>query len=193
MIDPQRVEKWRGWMDAINHDVGHLLLRRTLFLRLHAMRAENPELLKNGDPFFLFLGELFVDSVVVGIRRQLKRKDANSLMHLLHDLAVPPGLPKRDGSHLDVAIPTGDIAELKRIARVCEDYADSRIAHLDSREPTLPTEQEVYDSLDALKGLVEKYFFLLHGGSIDVEPHYFLRFNEAFTFTWLPKLAPHTP
>jgi hypothetical protein len=175
-------------MDAIHRDVGHLLLRRTLFNHLHDIRAKNPDLLRTGNPFFAFLGELFVDSVVVGIRRHLK-KDENCLVRLLQDLTEPPGLPLRSGGYLDVATPTSDIDELKRIASACEDYADKRIAHLDPRGPDMPAPQEVYDALDALERMIKKYFLLLHGGSIDIEPHLLVPFDDAFTFPWRPDLA----
>lgn len=189
MSEDLRVEKWKRWMNAIHHDVGDLLLRRRLFKHLHDIRAKNPDLLKTGNPFFAFLGELFVDSVVAGIRRQLKSRDENCLVHLLQDLTEPPGLPLRNGGYLPIATPAGDIDELKRIASACEDYADKRIAHLDSNGPEVPTPQEVYDALDALKSMIEKYFMLLHGRSIEVEPLLLVPFDAAFAFPWRPDLA----
>jgi hypothetical protein len=215
----QRVEKWRRWIDVIQRDLGRLLLRRTLFKDLVKMRDENPRLTEHGDAFFGFLSEIYVDSVVIGIRRQLKvHPDGVSLVGLLREIADGPNFLTREGYYdlwraagyadpdslpsaqgdfdafagrggalLDPAVPSRDLKELKRIAAACERYADRRIAHRDKRaSAATPTPKDVYDSLDRLEKLTAKYFLLLTGSGLDVEPHLQLPIWYAFTFPWKP-------
>lgn len=213
----QRIEKWRRWIDVIQEDLGRLLLRRTLFKDLVKMRDENPRLKEHGDAFFGFLTELFVDSVVIGIRRQLKdHRDSISLARLLREIADNPELLTREGYYdlwraagyadpdslpsargdfdafagrggalLDPAVPSRDLKELKGIAAACERYADWQVAHRDRRATRATLKpKDVYDSLDRLEKLTAKYFLLLTGGGLTVEPSLQLPIWYAFTFPW---------
>lgn len=98
----ERVEKWRRWIDVIQRDLGRLLSRRTVFKGLLKMRGENPRLKEHGDAFFAFVSEIYVDSLVVGIRRQLKdHPDGISLVRLLREIVENPEILTREG-HYDL-------------------------------------------------------------------------------------------
>lgn len=209
------VEKWQRWIDAIRADVGHVLLRRTLFRGLIDIRAKSSFVLAHGNALFWFLGDLFRDSVLMGIRRQVKSgSESISLVRLLTEIAATPhllsrkrhvsfyrttssltrimasrefdGFSRAGGAFVDSDLVRRDIQELRTICRSCEAHADKRVAHYDRKPPKNVLEpSEVYAALDAIERLVKRYYLLPHVVGTDVEPVLQMPIWYVFSAPWI--------
>ena len=123
------------------------------------------ERLDTQSPFFGFFERTYGDSIIMGIRRQLKANNKSiSVARLLIEVAAKPDLVTRSdffelfkdygspqidrirheaferfalpGSpHIDSARIAADLQLLKNRCKGAEDYADWRIAHWDRRQP----------------------------------------------------------
>jgi hypothetical protein len=161
--DPQ-FEKWCGWLETIRDDVQTLYFYRYIFQGIVDIVMRN-ERLDTQSPFFGFLERTYGDSIVMGIRRQLKASNESiSLASLLREVIAKPDLVTRSdffqvfkdfgslridrirhetfdrfalsGSpHVDPARVETDLQLLKDRCKAAEDYADRRIAHWDRRQP----------------------------------------------------------
>jgi hypothetical protein len=157
-------KKWCDWLNTIRDDVQTLYFYRYIFQGVVDIVSGN-EQLDTQSPFFGFLERIYGDSVVMGIRRQLKVHDNSiSLAILLIEVAAKSelvtrsdffevfkdyGSPRIDqirhetfnrfalpGSpHIDPVRIEADLQLLKERCEAAEDYADRRIAHWDRRQP----------------------------------------------------------
>ena len=61
-----------------------------------------------------------------------------------------------------------DLEELKSKAKICEKYADRRIAHSDKRAiSSIPTFPDLDKCIDFLELLIKKYYLLFRAGSLN--------------------------
>lgn len=92
--DP-RFNKWCFWLQTIERDVSMLLLYRRIFSETKNIVEKNQRIDLN-HPFFSFFLITYMDSSVMGIRRQLKnQQDSISLKRLLIEIADNPQLVTR--------------------------------------------------------------------------------------------------
>jgi hypothetical protein len=165
--------------------------------------------------FFGFFQSVYVDSVVMAIRRQVKvQKDSVSLAGLLTELAANPELVTRSefvalygstgifnmgesdfskfasagAAHIDPSLVLSDLASLRTLAASSEEYADRRIAHWDKREPTSAlTAEAIFEALDELGRLVRKYYLLFFATSLEISPIPQGPVFHVFAEPWLPR------
>lgn len=187
--DP-RFQKWFRWLDVIRDDVQTLYFYRYIFQEVVEIMNKNEQLDKQS-PFFGFFVRIYGDSVVMGIRRQLKAQDDSiSLARLLTEVAASPELVTRsdfyeihknyssplvdcirrdtfdrfatpDSPHIDSARVKEDLQLLKDSCATAEEYADRRIAHWDRREPSLNLTFDSISKALDLLGDLVRRYYLL--------------------------------
>jgi len=213
----QKLEKWERWLQVIYDDMVDQATSRTVFRETAAIIVGNPHIPKDSD-FWDFLGQWYVDSTVMGLRRQIKvSPDGISLAGLLEDIAANPGLLSRErfvglypageqarantafdkhvGPGLTNIDPAGvrvDIDKLKTLAAGCEEYADRFVAHRDRRGLlTVPTHAELDEALGLAGRLLQKYYLLLRGNSlVSVSAKLLLPWKRVFEMPWAPLPGP---
>ena len=92
--DP-RLNKWCKWLRIIEDDVGRLLSYRQIFSEVKTIAEQNNKL-DLSHPYFSFFVITYMDSAVMGIRRQAKpHRDSISLAGLLDEIVKNPQLITR--------------------------------------------------------------------------------------------------
>ena len=92
--DP-RFENWCVWLHTIERDVSMLLFYRRIFSETKDIIEKNQRI-DLSHPFFSFFLITYMDSAVMGIRRQLKdHNDSISLARLLKEITENPELVTR--------------------------------------------------------------------------------------------------
>lgn len=157
-------QKWCIWLNIIREDVDTLYFYRFIFQGVVGIVNSN-EHLDTLSPFFGFFERVYGDSILMGIRRQLKiQNDSISLARLFSEVAANPALVTRldfyevfsdlgslkiasirreafdrfatpDAPHIDAARVEADLLLLKESCAQAEEYSDRRIAHWDRRQP----------------------------------------------------------
>jgi hypothetical protein len=209
----QKLDKWDRWLDVIYNDMVHQAASRAVFRETMEIVRANPAIPKASD-LFEFLEQWCVDSIVMGLRRQIKvDPDSVSLTGLLYDIALNSGLLSRvrfvalypsekrrfadaafdkhvgvGASHVNAAAVRADIEKVRRLAQRCEDYADRLVAHRDKRGVSaVPTYKELNKAIDFAESLLKRYYFLLRADSlVSVEPRFPLPWKRVFTVAWAP-------
>lgn len=88
----QKLEQWNRWLQVIYEDMAQQAASRAVFRETAAIIAANPNIPKEND-FLDFLEQWYVDSIFMGLRRQLKvSADSVSLVRLLSDTAAHPAV-----------------------------------------------------------------------------------------------------
>lgn len=96
MRTDQRFKKWCRWLEKITEDIWDLNFSRDIFTEVVNIVKNNSAIDKQS-PFFGFLVKTYVDSVIMGIRRQLKvDNNSISLAKLLTEIIETPELVTRD-------------------------------------------------------------------------------------------------
>jgi len=213
----QKLEKWERWLQVIYDDMVNQATSRTVFRETAAIIVGNPHIPKDSD-FWDFLEQWYVDSAVIGLRRQIKvSPDGVSLAGLLEDIAANPGVLSRERfvglyptgeqarantafdkhvgaglTNIDPAVVRVDIGKLKTLAAGCEEYADRFVAHRDRRGLlTVPTHAELDEALGVAERLLQKYYLLLRGDSlVSVSAKLLLPWKRVFEMPWAPPPGP---
>lgn len=72
------------------------------------------------------------------------------------------------GDHVNPELIKLDLKELKSKAKMCEKYADQRIAHFDKKAiSSIPTFTDLDKCIDFLEMLIKKYYLLFRAGSLN--------------------------
>jgi hypothetical protein len=150
--------------------------------------------------FFAFVQNTYVDSLVMGIRRQIKCDDnCISLARLLRELHDSPQLVTRDdycalwpapgplsrasigpdfslfadagAAHIDAARVDQDLRELNHACGTAVELADRRVAHRDRRGLTKdPTMDELVAALEVAGRIAKKYYLLFTATDVELHP-----------------------
>jgi AbiU2 len=174
--DP-RLQKWCSWLQVITGDVQTLYLFRDIFNGTIDIVKSNDQIDKSSI-FFGFFFNTYIDSVVMGIRRQTKANndDSISLAKLLKEMTKNPEsitrsyfyslhhssnpvrminmqigfnqFAKPDSSYIDSELVEQDLHRLKDTCKSVEAYADQRVAHWDKK--TMPFDLTLEDIFKAL-------------------------------------------
>ena len=211
--DP-RLSKWLRWMETIKGEVQSLLTVQRTNREIREMISSNPSLAKTSE-FYGYLGRTYTSHVVMGLRRQLKSgNDQVSLGRLFTEMIETPQILTRQyyvshyaGSavadladrdfdtfaapgapHVDAALIQTDFDRLKTETRSCEDFADRRVAHRDSRTPkAMPTYYELDCAIGMLDEIYVKYHLLFHASWMDsLLPTRQYDWTEVFRVAWMP-------
>lgn len=205
-----KVEKWTRWVRTIQEDMRDQAGSRLIYRESMELILANPAV-RNGRVFLSFMEQWYIDSTVMGLRRQLKTDaDSVSLAGLLGDMAANANLLTRarfvamydvDDRHhaenvfdryvhpgadtLDATAVRADIAKLKGLAQTCEAYADRFLAHRDRRGVTThPTYAELNQAIAWAEELLEKYFLQLTGNSVEMVPVFDTTWKLVFDRPW---------
>jgi hypothetical protein len=209
----QKLDKWDRWLQVIYEDMRHQATSRTVFRETAAIIVGNPLIPKESD-FLDFLEQWYVDSAVMGLRRQIKiHPDSISLAGLLDDIAANTGLlsrqrfvnlyPKAEhrraesvfdkhigprAAHVDATGVRTDLEKLRQLAAQCEQYADRLVAHRDRRGlQAVPTYPELNDAIDFSEGLLQRYYLLLRGDWLESVTAKLLHpWKRVFEVPWIP-------
>ncbi len=211
----QKLEKWERWLVAIYDEIVHLADSRQVYTETSKVILSNDALPKDND-FFVFLQEWYVHSIVMDLRRQLKTdSDSISLAGFLKDIAGASHLLSRDrfvnmvnkdgreeqlcNEAFDKYAGEGedyissqrveeDLRKFQDLSDKCEAYADRLIAHHDKRGlSVVPSYQELNDALDFMNELLQKYFCLIRGNTLQsVTPVILNNWKTIFNVPWLP-------
>ena len=211
-----KLNKWYQWLEVLHTEIQDLVVAKHTFLEVQKMIRDNPQL-HLPSSFYDYLSRTYVSHSVIGIRRQIKLSgDSISIVRLFKEMIASPRSFSRDhytqkykgsvvedladndfnrfalsdSSHIDSNLIQSDLTCLKEAAKRCEDYADKRIAHRDTREPKeLPTFNEVDDCINLLDELYVKYYLLFHASSMDtLLPTWQYDWQAIFHVPWLPQI-----
>lgn len=209
-----RFDKWNRWLDVINDEVAILAINRHIFWEVENIISKN-EAIQKPSSFYTFLASSYVALAVMAVRRQLKIDNSSiSFVRLLQEIVNTPDVISRERfvnlykelvvaeladrefdrvsgeskSHVDVDMVREDLERLKVLRLRCEDFADKRIAHYDSRAPRLlPTFNELDACIDHLEALLKKYLRLFRAEEeSSVLPTWQYNWKEIFEISWLP-------
>jgi hypothetical protein len=210
----EKLQKWERWIEAIYDDMVSSANSRKIYEETRQIVVANPTLADGSTVFFNCLVRWYVDSAVMGLRRQLKiNGESISLAGLLKDISKNPHLLSRThflsldqrqemqkylnrtfdkyagegAEHLDSESIKQELQELRERAKRCEAYADKLVAHLDEQPPKdIPTFQELYDTVDFAETRLKKYYCLLKGSSLtSVTPVVQENWKKVFRIPWL--------
>jgi len=195
----KQFKKWCNWINTILDDIQTVYFHRSMYRGLSTLVAKYDQRDKN-TLFFAFLQNIFVDSLSMGIRRQIKiNKDSISLVRLLSELKEMPSFVTRkdyydlwqkhdkgidvfkartfalfaaqDAHHIDGKIVEKDLLDLHDVCDRAVELADRRVAHRDKRGLEEDmTLQELLEELDFVGELVKKYYLLFTAKDIDLCP-----------------------
>ncbi len=157
--DEQR-EKLVEWLDVIKEDVQGLVIHNHMFWEVQDIIRQNERLAQSRNHFYEWLGHMFINSTVVGMRRQIDRDtDSISLLRLLTRLKDNPKILPRSyhlglyptdegslrladrtftkfagkGDVLDSSIAQTDIDRLLAKTEKLHLFANREITHRDAR------------------------------------------------------------
>ncbi|HXH12608.1 MAG TPA: hypothetical protein VNP04_22925 [Alphaproteobacteria bacterium] len=212
----EKLDKWNHWLDEVYADMRHQAGSRTVFKETEEIIKANPNFPKDND-FLDYLRQWYVDSTVMGLRRQLKVDSHSvSLVRLLDEIATnaellsrqrfvdlyPQNMKNRANKEFDkyagasaAYVPAegvrADIDQLKSLAKRCEEYADRLVAHRDKRGvPDPPSYKELDEAIDFMETLLKKYYLLLRGEYLaSVRPKFINPWQRIFEIPWLPARA----
>lgn len=208
-----KLKKWIRWLKVVHDEVQQLLIAKDIFWTVQGLIEKNKKIQKPSS-FYWYLGSTYVSCALIGIRRQIKIDKQNiSLARLLSEIGectakisreyyrdlyrgfVVENSADRDFDRfcenpgdpcISAEMVREDLVQLNEAARVCEEFADKRIAHRDKGEPkSLPKFREVDEAIDTLDRLCIKYHHIFHGGSIrTLMPTYQYDWQEIFDHAW---------
>jgi hypothetical protein len=204
-------------MQVIHDEVQQLLVAEHIFWGTQKMIKHNKKLHKPS-AYYQYMGDAHASMVLTGIRRQIKIDSQSiSLARLLSEIRDNCEKISRDyyrelyvgstvedlagvdfdrlagkgSSHYLKNRATRDLNALKSRARECEAFADRRIAHRDTREPTtVPTFSNASRAIKLMDRLWCKYNLLLNANHTDtLMPTFQYDWAEAFNVPWRKKRA----
>jgi hypothetical protein len=209
----QKIKKWDRWLIAVYDDMADQAASRAVFRETMEIVQGNPAIPKE-NYFFEFLERWYVDSIVMGLRRQIKvNPDTVSLAGLLNDIKLNSVLLTRarfvdlhpthlyesaqtvfdeyagvGACHVDSFVIQADIDKLQNLAQRCEEYADRLVAHRDKRGVSaVPTYKELNRAIDFAESLLQKYYLLLRAVSLcSVKPTLPDPWKQVFEVAWVP-------
>jgi hypothetical protein len=190
----KKLEKWIRWLEIIKGEVSELVIAQHTFHEVQKIIKSNTRL-HQPNSFYDYLSRTYVSHAVIGLRRQVKCDDQSiSMARLFTEMIETPqtfsrsyyvGLYEKSAvkqfadhdfekyadpraQHIAPNRVAIDLVRLREASRICEDFADKRVAHRDKREPKeLPTFIEVEGCINLLDELYVKYFLLFHASHID--------------------------
>lgn len=216
-----QLEEWRRDLKRIREEVGQLAWSKAIHDRVREIVNGNPSINVH-NRFYGWLSLTYVDSQLIGIRRQLDRdKRSVSLASFIHSLTAgcaqltreahvslyAEGLDRPanmtfdglagEGADVYPASRLHEAAEaLERIRGVHGRYMNKRLAHSD-RDPLeepLPTYGELDNAVDELERLVIHYHLLLEAGDYrSLVPVVEYDWEAIFRQPWLPPRPPRRP
>jgi hypothetical protein len=213
-MDP-KLRKWLNWLRVIHDEVQHLLISQNIFWEVQNIIVTNPRL-HQPSAFYSYLGNTYVSHAVMGVRRQLKAdKQSISFVRLLEEIVDSPQILSREyyvglykGSavedladqdfdkfsgtshaHFCPHMVCNDLAQLKEVARRCEEFADKRVAHWDKRDlKVLPRFDDLDMCIEFLDKLYVKYHLMFHAQAMDsLMPTYQYDWKAVFREPWIGK------
>lgn len=148
------LKKWEEkWIPHLNDEVTRLYHHMIIFWRVQEMINSNPDIQKESS-FYTFLARCYVDSAVMGIRRQIKvDRQSISLAGLLCEIIEHPDLLTREWFFR--MCPYSDLPPDDRRCAEMEDFKrfdPSGIGHVD-----LLVVKRHLDELKELTKVCEKY------------------------------------
>jgi hypothetical protein len=198
MTEQEKVQlrqKWKKWIDKIDHDLGDLLISQDIIKEVSQIAASNKRI--QSSPFFFnWIQGNYVDSVVIGIGRLNDDDDrVISLHNLIKEIIENPEVITRDyfvsrypkwmqdkrlaDKHFNTFADgteqfvnekklQADLLFLKDKIRLIKGFRDQWVAHLDKNRPLqqLATHNDVEKSLSTLDEIFRKYYMLIDGGGM---------------------------
>lgn len=190
-----KLEKWERWIKIIKHDLSDLLIAKNIYWQLIEI-ANKSHKSYSREVIDYYLNSTYLSHVALSIRRQVRPQNGSvSLVGLLSEIR---GMPKNierewfiskypvaraETAHIvfddygdkfvDSDLIELDITRLQDKAKVCENYADKRVAHLDKKKSVgKPTLLEIEACVETLEIICTKYYFLLFAEHAEYLPDY---------------------
>jgi hypothetical protein len=214
-MDPKLI-KWIRWLKSIEVEITQLVVARDIFWSVQKL-IEGNKAIQKPSSFFKYMGDTYISFIVMGIRRQIKIDGKSiSFARLLSEIECYPEKISRQyfrklykGSSVELLadndfdqfcinsgdpyissiIVRNDLMELRKMACLCEEFADKIIAHRDKRDPKiLPTFKDADDTINFLDKLYVKYHLIFNAESMkSLMPVYQYDWKQIFDFPWRVK------
>ena len=209
----QKLEKWLRWLESIKDEVRELVETKYIYTEILDIIEKNPNLNKEDNLFYAYLGRTYASHTAMGVRRQIKSKENSiSIVRLFEEMISTPEVLSRknyinmyeptldwanndfnqftsspDSEHIDPNLVEIDRNSLREASFRPGGFADKHVAHRDKKrfeEDT--TFNDVDLCIDLLEKQYIKYHKLFHAEVIDTllpEPPH--DWKKIFHVPWL--------
>jgi hypothetical protein len=93
----KELSTWNAWLNIIFKDVQRLLIQQQIYAEVRAIINANKSI-QEGSSFYGWMNDVYIDSMVIGVRRQVDMdRRTVSLVRLLDGIAHKPGAVTRQG------------------------------------------------------------------------------------------------
>lgn len=173
-------------INIIHNNVRDAFIQNNLFWQFQEVIRQNERLAVGQNEFLYLVNQIFEDSIIMAVRRQLDgHRGCVSLRRLLQELHASPSVT---GGHLTAEEIQQDIDNLNQQYRSVRGFADRRVAHTDPQQLSdgHPTFRDVQNCIQQLCELVNKYSVMVSDEPLSVlPPTCGTGWKEIFTFPWL--------
>ena len=180
--DTARLARMTEWAKTIASEIADDLQQHYIFWQVQDIIRANPQLTNARSHFFQWMGDVFVASAAVAVRRQTDNSDDSvCLRRLLREAREYPHIVTRAhylslcgasddeadfdnssfdqwageaGGHLDTNLVEADLQSLLDVSERIRHYANKRVAHYDRRGVT-PGMMPTFDDLDEAYRVIE--------------------------------------
>ena len=213
--DPQKIDKWKRWVEQIESDLVHLLGSRQVYKSYGEIVRGNETVLKGGPAFHNWITDNYVTFVAMSIRRQTDTdNDVISLARLISDIRDNPESLRRDwhisfyknmafgvgnsvgndtftknagtGDYMDASIAQNDLDNLMTISQKVGKLANRKIAHKTTKAIPQLTFDDVDECIEGIKEIAQKYILLLTTAFNVLEP-IMDDWQGIFTMKWIER------
>ncbi len=209
-----KIKLWQDWIKDIANDLIDVADNRHVFNEFHAVLERNTELQKGNIFLDYIIANYASAMVSAIFRIADDKKGTASLTRLLREIAVDSRLlnkqwfgeqyektesaiPKEIGyrdyennfeetHHLTQDDIEKDIKAIEQATSKINSFRHKRIAHKDANKSVKinTSFKDLYDTIDALKPLVHKYYLLLTQGDIELESTITYDWERIFREPW---------
>lgn len=200
-------------MKVIEDEIGVIVMDNHTYYEVAKLINTNP-LLNRPNSFYDYFSRAYISHTVMGMRRQIKRKDPSvSIARLFEEMIATPEaftreyfvslykmssmkkyanqdferFAKHGALHIDPELIREDLTRLDNAARNFEEFSDKRIAHRDKGVvQKIPTFEEVDRCVALLDELFAKYYLLFYASEMDsLLPVWHYDWKDIFLTPWL--------
>lgn len=221
MNPDERAARWASWIERIIRDALALIRNRHVWRAYVRIMGANSAIQEPGF-FHDWVTEMYVNTQLVIVRRQtVDDGQGTSLARLLGQIKKFPEVASRDRyaalfggdgglgrqhgekefdqlfggglEHIDPAIVTQELAQLRAATQAVNRHTSKVVAHVDEKGlPKVPTFAELNACIDVIAELGKRYYLLIKASTYLLEPRWTYEWTAIFRQPWLvdPDLDP---
>jgi hypothetical protein len=165
MTDDERFKRWGEQVLKIHEEIMYALVSRRIHNEVGAILRANPRLWHENNSFYMWMAEIYEDSILMAVRRQVDADIRSiSLALLLKEIIDCPHVLSRErfveqvvthyssksegaahsefdrlvapvAKHIDADVVQAELDDLRKRTKGTKEYANKRVAHFDATGP----------------------------------------------------------